>query len=544
MADDGVFPGLPARAATRRTWRVKKVQPPAPATAPTHSPALRRFLYFTAAMTGAAIMIVEILGAKMLSPYLGTSHFVWTAQIAVTLVALACGYYAGGWWVDRSLELGRLYAAILAAGVYLAFTIAVIEPLAYACLKFQLALGSLLTSAVLYFLPLSLLAMVGPFLIRVLTDSVSGVGGNVGRLTAISTLGSFLGTVLIGYLLIPHLRNSVTMFLTAGVLMALGGGYFMVFRGKAAVTASVLVAVGLGVAAGGVGLRGERFRAGQFDELYHGNSNFGILQVLQRRDSPFRSYLNDYLTQNTYDTNEQKSLSMFTYMLHGLARAYTTNISDALCIGLGVGIVPMEFAHEGARVDVVEINPAVVPVARDFFNLQPERLNIFLEDGRCYLNRCATQYDAVVLDAFLGDSCPSHLMTRETFREVKRLLRPGGVIVINTFGSFQEGRDFFAASLAKTLASVFPSVRIHASESGNMLFVAAPRPDLAMVQPPDFSRVHPFCAANVREAFASLREPHPAHGLVLTDDFNPVEFHDAVNREFHRKTLALSMRDL
>src|SRR3954465_6472981 len=95
------------------------------------SAGLRGYLYFTAAVTGAAIMIVEILGAKMLSPYLGTSHFVWTAQIAITLVALACGYYAGGRLVDKSLHLGRLYGAIVAAGGYLALTVWIAEPVAY-----------------------------------------------------------------------------------------------------------------------------------------------------------------------------------------------------------------------------------------------------------------------------------------------------------------------------------------------------------------------------------------------------------------------------
>src|SRR5213082_3306515 len=95
------------------------------------SPGLRRYLYFTAAVTGAAIMIVEILGAKMLAPYLGTSHFVWTAQIAVTLVALAWGYYRGGRLVDRSLRLGQLYGRLLAAGAYLALTVAVAERVAY-----------------------------------------------------------------------------------------------------------------------------------------------------------------------------------------------------------------------------------------------------------------------------------------------------------------------------------------------------------------------------------------------------------------------------
>src|SRR5213592_3552280 len=99
------------------------------------SPGLRRYLYFTAAVTGAAIMIIEILGAKMLAPYVGTSHFVWTAQIAVTLVALAA-------------------------------SIAIIEPLAYWCLQFRLAVGSLLASTCLFFIPLSLLAVTGPFLVR------------------------------------------------------------------------------------------------------------------------------------------------------------------------------------------------------------------------------------------------------------------------------------------------------------------------------------------------------------------------------------------
>src|SRR5213594_1176344 len=83
------------------------------------TPLQRRYLYLTAATTGAAIMIVEILGAKMLAPYVGTSHFVWTAQIAVTLVALAAGYYAGGRLVDRWPKLGKLYGCVLVAAIYL-----------------------------------------------------------------------------------------------------------------------------------------------------------------------------------------------------------------------------------------------------------------------------------------------------------------------------------------------------------------------------------------------------------------------------------------
>src|SRR5579859_5108405 len=157
----------------------------------------KNYLYFTAVVAGMVIMIVEILGAKMLAPYVGTSHFVWTAQITVTLVALATGYYAGGRMADRSQRLNRLYAAILFAAVYLCLTVLIIKPVANWCLELKLALGSLLASAILFFVPLALLAMVGPFLVRVLTQSISQVGSHAGRLASVGTFGSVAGTVLI-----------------------------------------------------------------------------------------------------------------------------------------------------------------------------------------------------------------------------------------------------------------------------------------------------------------------------------------------------------
>jgi hypothetical protein len=72
--------------------------------------------------------------------------------------------------------------------------------------------------------------MTAPFLVRVITSSVSRVGGNVGRLTSISTIGSFLGTMLIGYVLIPFVPNSVTMYLTCLVLLSVAAGYFLLHR--------------------------------------------------------------------------------------------------------------------------------------------------------------------------------------------------------------------------------------------------------------------------------------------------------------------------
>ncbi len=246
------------------------------------SAGLRRFVYFTAVNTGAAIMIIQILGAKMLAPYIGTSHFVWTAQIAVTLVALSAGYYFGGWLVDKSARLGRLYTCILLAAIYVAVFIGFIEPVAYWCLRYKLAMGSLLTSFLLFFVPLALLAMTCPYLVRVLTSSVQNVGGTAGRLTAISTVGSVLGTILIGYVVVPYIRNSLMMYLTAAVLLGIVLVYFAVW-GRSEGN-PVLLALGslilLAAGAGGVRLEGLSKTQG-WKELFRGNSNFGRLQVIE-----------------------------------------------------------------------------------------------------------------------------------------------------------------------------------------------------------------------------------------------------------------------
>ena len=490
------------------------------------------------------IMIVEILGARMLSPYVGTSHFVWTAQIAVTLVALACGYYVGGKLVDRSPRLGRLYAAILAAGVYLALTVSAARPVAYACLGFSLPVGSLLCSAILYFVPLALLAMVGPFFARMLTDSVNGVGGNVGRLSSVSTLGSFVGTLLIGYLLVPLLPNSVTMYLVSTLLLVVALVYFLIWGRAAQPRAVAVLAVLAGLGAGWAGLRNERFQAENFAELFHGNSHFGELQVLQDKSSGRRLYLNDNLLQNTYDATNGLSTSMFTWMLHSLAQAYTPRLERVLCIGVGVGIVPMQFVADGVAVDAVEINPDVIPVAERFFNFHPEKLNLIVGDGREFLNRRVQRYDAVVLDAFLGDSSPSHLMTREAFHSIRDVLQPDGTLIINAFAVLEWQQDYFASSLYKTLAAVFPTVRLHSNGTGNSLFVASLRPDAQILRQPDFSGVHPWCRREVEGAFANLHTPDLAHGRVLTDDFNPVEFYDAANRERFRRQMTASLKNL
>jgi spermidine synthase len=314
----------------------------------------------------------------------------------------------------------------------------------------------------------------------------------------------------------------------------------MVFRKKFA-PAIALSAAGLVV--GGFGLQAKHpFK--EATELYFHNSSFGQMQVIELKNASRRFYLNDYLVQNTYDPTMKRSVSLFTYMLHDLALAYHPEVRQVLCLGLGVGIVPMLFANEGKTVDVVEINPAVIPVGEKFFGLEPSKLNIKIGDARYCLNRMEKKYDAVVLDAFLGDSSPSHLMTREAFGAIKNALVPGGVLVINSFGDFAAGKDFLVASLHKTLKATFQMVHIHASGNGNVFFVASDAAAPPRLIQPDPASYPDSVREAALETFASNRSTDDRSGRVLTDDYNPVDYFDAQNREENRRNLAQSISEL
>lgn len=517
--------------------------PPKPPTSNTpisaaSSPGLIPFLYTTATITGAVVLVVEILGAKMLTPWFGASHFVWTAQIAITLLALAAGYYLGGWSADRYRRLSLMYGGLVIAAGYLAFTTVIRTRLAEACLELNLALGSIVASLVLFFVPLTLLAAVGPYFVRAVTRSMEGVGGTVGRLSALSTLGSVLGVCVTSYILVPYFRNSVSMLGTSVILLVLAALYFLRWgsgeKGRGAVAGGVVVVALLGY----IGLRREgEVRMKDHIELARANSHFGMLQVLESRDGGRRYYLNDFLVQNTYDPHSKRSQSMFTYALYHLSRCYTPQLKSALCIGMGVGIVPRHLAADGVAVDVVEINPAVVPIAQKWFDFDPSKVRLVFDDARHFIQVVTNRYDTVQLDAFLGDSSPSHLMTREAFSHMHRLLNPNGTLVINCFADFEEGKDFFGTSLHRTLSAVFKHVRVHESPGGNMFFVATDRDPLEMRPPGSLADVHPWCRPDLQAALAAPKEIDASHGIVLTDDYNPVEYFDARNRERTRRVL-------
>jgi spermidine synthase len=195
-------------------------------------------------------------------------------------------------------------------------------------------------------------------------------------------------------------------------------------------------------------------------------------------------------------------------------------------------------------VDTVEINPAVIPLAEKYFDFDSGKVQVTIGDGRHFLNRAPRQYDVVILDAFVGDSFPSHLMTRETFASIRKILRPGGSLISHSFGEMKPGRDFLLNSLARTLRSEFAGVRIHTNGKDDFFFVARNEADPRPVAAGVLENIHPLARAEVETAMKNTVEIPAESGIVLTDDYNPVDYYDAQNRETLRRRLALTAKKM
>ncbi|MDH3641065.1 MAG: fused MFS/spermidine synthase [Gammaproteobacteria bacterium] len=151
----------------------------------------------------------------------------------------------------------------------------------------------------------------------------------------------------------------------------------------------------------------------------------------------------DQRNQSCIDKRHPQEM-VFTYtrmMMAGLL--LNPDPERVLILGLGGGTLPMALAelYPDAKIDVVEIDPAVVTVAREFFDFEPtENMQVFTQDARVYTKRAGLRgetYDLIMLDAFNGDYIPEHLMTREYLEETQKLMAENAVVVANTFSISQ-----------------------------------------------------------------------------------------------------------
>jgi spermidine synthase len=199
---------------------------------------------------------------------------------------------------------------------------------------------------------------------------------------------------------------------------------------------------------------------------------------------------------------------------------------SVLIIGLGGGTIPRALREviPQARIDVVEIDPAVVKVARRYFDLgESQHLNVIEADGRVQVKRALREqkrYDLIMLDAFDHEYIPEHLLTQEFLKEVKSLLAPDGVLAANTFSS---SRLYDHESA--TYASVFPQFFNLKRENRVIIATNGPLPDEAQLQANSARFERAFDAFGVSTdkvlALFSRKQDWERSARVLTDQYSP-----------------------
>lgn len=451
-------------------------------------------ILFAAALSGFAVLTLEILGVHWLAPWFGTSALVWSNQIGVVLLAMALGGWFGGKTAKRSVDPLRVAGtALLISGVLVALSIPTLPMLAAWLLPAGLSLdeaariflgGSLGAALLLFAPPVFLMSMVSPLLVeaRVREQTKSGgssdglAGQAAGAIGAAGTVGSLLGVFGSSLVAIPLLGTRPTLVATALLLAGMG---FLLLRGqlsRSALFGSSLLVLGLVPAAFEDPARnahlpeGAEVKAVRETSLQH-------LRVLEFPDGQRWLQMNEGL--DSYQSVWFEDGRLYPggyYDLFALAPQYCQASSAApasvwiLGFAAGTAMGPLE-AGFGARdwqVTGVEIDAGLVDLCQQWMPLpaqQESRVKrISGGDARAWLRAAPTDLDCVLLDAYTNQfEIPLHLATEEFFAEVHHHLRDGGVLAVNlgTSESEQDGPGFVAAVRAAVGTAFGDSVRIH-----------------------------------------------------------------------------------
>lgn len=478
---------------------------------------------------GALVMTYEIVGSRILAPYVGTSTYTWTSLIGVVLGALSLGYWIAGRMADRDPSPRILAGALFGAGIFVTFTVIgedAVLPLITSG-SFPLELKTVLAALLMFAPAAALMGFVVPYAVKLRTRSLDETGATVGRLYALSTVGSIIGTFAAGFFLIPFVGSTRTLYAVAAVLFGLAALLAPFSSSKQKSLAITLLVCAVGVNEGGNLLMSSAFNFHEEDTSY---SRVRIFDTVKKQNGrKIRAMAIDpYIYQSSMYLDDGTPASSYHRYYH-LIRWYVPNFDKVLMIGGAGYSFPKQFlrTYPNKQIDVVEIDPGMTALARKYFRLKdsPE-LKIFHEDGRVYLDEGVPgTYDAVLMDAFSTlFSIPYQLTTVESARAVKRILSEKGVVIFN-IGAAAKGdaSKFLGAELA-TYRRVFPVVKLFKvdpskpeEEVQNFILVAFKSPPKASTGDSD---------PEIRKLAATEYDTRNVTEFpMLTDDLAPVEYY-------------------
>jgi predicted membrane-bound spermidine synthase len=473
-------------------------------------------------ITGAVVMVIELVGSRLLAPYLGTSIYVWTSLIGIMLASLSIGYYWGG-RISKDKPTLRTLADIILYAALFAATILILEiflPL-FAELPIDIRISTAVVSSLLFSPVTIALGMVSPYVARLKINSLHDVGTSLGTLYAVSTIGSIIGTFLGGFILISYVGTRVLFITVALILFCLY--LFITGTSKLKIVTKKVLLFLLVVLC--MFIIYSSYLTSNGNIIADIDSHYNRWIVYEQKDAR-GEHVYHYLTNGIGGIQSGVDLADPTTLLFPYLQAFDTafllkpQFTSTLLIGAGAYTYPLHFAarYPDRHMDVIEIDPEVLNIAEKYFSYTPQKnVTAISEDGRTFLNSTKNIYDIVFLDAFSSrNSIPYQLTTLETARAIKKSLTPDGLVIMNVLASVTGDKAQFLQAEYKTYKQLFPQVVAFQVDSGqpkerlqNILLIASA----------DIKPVLTNATSSIPETLLKSNIP------VLTDDFAPIEYY-------------------
>ncbi len=496
---------------------------------------MKRTLYFSVFSSGMVTLAVEMTASRLLGNVFGTSNLVWASIIGLILIYLTAGYFLGGWLADKSPNFRTFFQVLLWGSFTAGMVPLASRPLlragasAFDQLQMGDLLGSFVVVMILFIIPITLLGMVSPFAIRLAITDPEQAGKVSGRIYAISTLGSFIGTFLPVLVLIPWLGTTNT-FISLSVYLLLVA---LIGLGRSAGWKKALVWAWMPVVLIVIGVL---WAQGAFKntpgQIYENESAYNYIEVVQEGDYTMLRLNDGQGIHSMYNPNELNYGGPWQQFLVGpffYAGETVADVKRIAIVGLAAG-TPARQATEvfgPVPIDGYEIDPEIIEVGRTYFEMTMPNLNAIATDGRWGLYTSDEVYTLIGIDAYRPPYIPWHLTTQEFFELTREHLTEDGALVINV-GRAPNDRSLIDA-LVTTLQTVFPSVHVmDIPNTLNSMVYATVQPTLiedfvrnyaAMREDPS---VHPLLL-NAMERVILNTQPLPEPTIVFTDDKAPVE---------------------
>lgn len=494
-------------------------------------------LYFVVFISGMCSLAVEMAASRLLGNVFGSSNLVWASIIGLILIYLTVGYFVGGRWADKDPRPEVFFQILLWAGFSVVIIPIISKPIlsfaadAFDQLQLGVLAGSFISVLVLMAIPMVLMGTASPFAIRLSMDDAGHSGQISGRIYAISTIGSFIGTFIPTLLTIPLIGTYRTFVLFGFILMLVAWLAFFKLKGLKTTfpyLVMLLLAIILFIIGGSGGIKKT---AGQ---VYEAESAYNYIQVLQSDGITMLRLNEGQGVHSAYSPNVESFNGPWEQFLVGpffnKAPYKPDQVKSIAIVGLAAGTTARAATKVFGPIpiDGWEIDPKIVEVGQTYFDMNEPNLTVYTEDGRYGLTRSQNKYTLIAIDAYRPPYIPAHLTTVEFFQQVYDHLEDDGVAVINVGRSPSDRR--LIDDLSTTLSAVFPSIYVmDIPNTFNSMVYATRQPTDSgnllqnLIVLTEDTTSSPLLLNTVQLALANLQDTPPVT-RVYTDDLSPVEW--------------------